>query len=49
MDEAANRHYWNDKKSRDEAKLIFEGQGYVCENKHKNAKVKWKKLPIIVS
>ena len=29
--------------------MVFEGQGYICENKHKNARKKWEKVPIIVT
>ena len=34
---------WND------AKLVFEGDGYICDNKHKHARKKWENLPLIVT
>ena len=49
MDEACMNTFWIDRKSRDEAKLVFEGQGYICENKHKDARLKWETIPIIVT
>ncbi len=39
----ANRALYND------AKIVFEGEGFIVETKYKNAKKKWKGLPIIVT
>ena len=49
IDEGALRTFFNDKRDYNDAKLFFEGQGYVCENKHKDARVKWEGLPIIAT
>ncbi len=49
IDEGAFNTFFADKRSYNDAKLVFEGQGYICENKHKNARKKWQGLPIIVT
>jgi len=49
IDEGAYNTFFADKRLWNDAKLVFEGEGYVSENKYKNAAVKWKGLPIIVT
>jgi len=36
VDEGATNVFFADKKSWNDSKLTFEGQGYVSENKHKD-------------
>ena len=49
MDEGATNTFFSSRSAYNDAKLTFEGQGYVCENKHKNAQKKWEDVPIIVT
>ena len=49
IDEGAYNTFFSNRNCYNDAKLFFEGQGYVCENKHKNASIKWQNLPIIVT
>jgi len=49
IDEGAYNTFFADKRLCNDAKLVFEKEGYVCENKYKSATLKWKGLPIIVT
>ena len=49
IDEGAYNTFFINKSLYNDAKLTFEGEGFVTENKYKNACVKWQGLPIIVT
>ena len=49
IDEGAYNTFFADKRSYNDAKLVFEGEGYICENKYKNAQKRWEGLPLIVT
>ena len=49
IDEGATNTFFSDGRCYTAAKLVFEGQGYICENKHKNAQKKWQGLPYIIT
>ena len=49
VDEGATNVFFADRRSWNDSKLTFEGQGYISENKHKNPKKKWEGLPIIIT
>ena len=49
IDEGALKTFFNNKRDYQVAKLFMEGQGYCVENKHKDPRVRWEGLPIIVS
>ena len=49
IDEGAYNTFFSNRTLFNDAKLVFEKEGFIVESKYKQARKKWKGLPIIIT